>query len=596
MFSSAKAFAQPVTDQQLAAYYFQEEDFQKAALYYEKLYNSSYSDFYYNYYLQCLFRLEEFKTARKLVKNQLTINPNSFKYKVDLGLVYKKEGDLKKAEKEFESIIKDLPPVSSQIIELAKAFEDIGEYNKALLTFNEGDKLLGGTYPFNFEKAKLYGSLGKYEEMVNEYLSILLLSENYLQTIQNELARNFAFEEGSEQNKLLKEGLVKLIQKNPNRPVFSELLIWVYTQEGNYYGALAQSKALDKRLNEQGERVIDIGVIATSNKQFDIAIEAFEYIIDKGRKNIFYADARIKLMGVLNKQLYSNPNYSSEDLLRLKSAYEKTLNELPLTQNTVKVYRDFAHLQAFYLQNLDTAKTILNQCIQSRSITENEKGFCKLEMADILMVEGMVWDASLLYSQVDKSFKYDQLGEQAKFKNAKMSYYVGDFSWAKAQLDVLKGSTSKLIANDAMELSLLITDNTGLDSIETPLQMFARADLKFFQNHKPRALAILDSINLTYPGHPLTDEILMKKAEIASKEKDWDGAVGFYQKVIENHTEDITADDALFNLGKLYEGPLNDKEKAMQAYQDLMINYSNSMFVIEARKRFRTLRGDNLAP
>lgn len=586
--------SQPTTDQQLAAYYFQEEDFEKAVLYYEKLYKESYSDFFYQYYLYCLVNLKSYKDAKKLVKLQMNINPNNLSYKVDYGMVYKFEGDPKKADKQFVETIEELPPISSSVIELANAFQNNGEFNYALQTYTKGDKLLNGTYPFNFEKALLFGQLKRYQEMVNEYLSVLLLSENYLQSVQNELARNFAFEQGSEQNSLLKQELIKLIQKHPGKPVFSELLIWVYMQEGNYSAALLQTKALDKRLNESGERLINLANIAMSNQQLDVAIESYEYVVTKGKKSPYYTEARISLMDVLKEKLYNTPNYRAEDVLKLKGAYLKTIEELFLNARTAKIYRDFAHLEAFYLNNADTAITILTDILKNQSVSPEERGMSKLILADVYMLKNLVWDASLLYSQVDKSFKYDQLGEQAKFRNAKVSYYVADFSWAKAQLDVLKGSTSKLIANDAMELSLLITDNTGLDSNEIAMQMFARADLRIYQNNKDKAWGILDSITTTFPGHALADEVLMRKYQISLKQNNLEKAEQFLLQVLKDHPTDITADNATFYLAELYEGPLNNKEKAMEKYQDLLLNYPNSMFVVEARKRFRLLRGDNL--
>ena len=594
LFLSLVGIAQPTTDQQLAAYYFQEEDFEKAALYYEKLYQQSYSDFFYQYYFDCLVNLKNYKDAKKLAKLQMGVNPSNLNYKVDYGIVFKYDGDLKKAEKEFTETIENLEPISSKVIELASAFQNKGEYKFALLTYEKGDKLMNGTYPFNFEKARLYGQIKKYEEMVSEYLTILLLSENYLQTVQNELARNFAFEEGREQNALLKQELIKLIQKYTNKPVFSELLIWVYMQEGNYSAALIQTKALDRRLNENGDRLINLAAIALSNQKLDVAVEAYEYVIEKGKKGPFYTEARISLMEVLRMKLYNSVNYTQNDVIKLKRAYLNAVGDLFLNGRTSKIYRDFAHLEAFYLNNADTAITILTDIIKNQSVSPEERGESKLVLADVYMLKNFVWDASLLYSQVDKSFKYDQLGEQAKFRNAKVSYYVGDFSWAKAQLDVLKGSTSKLIANDAMELSLLITDNTGLDSNEVAMKMFARADLRIYQNKNQKAWEIFDSIKTEYPGHPLTDEVLMRKYKIKLKEKDFENAKEYLVQVLANHPTDITADNAIFNLANLYEGPLNNKDKAMEYYQDLLLNYPNSMFVVEARKRFRTLRGDNL--
>lgn len=587
------SYAQPTTDEQLAAYYFQEEDFEKAAMYYERLYNSNQSDFYYDYYLQCLIKLEDYKEAKKLAKNQIKINPGKFDYQIDLGVVYLKEEEEKKAEKQFEETIESVPPIGSKIIQLANVFVEEGLYQKALDTYAYGDKILKGTYPFNFEKARLYGRLGKYEQMFSEYLAMLDLSENYLQTIQNELARNLAFEEGSEQNQLLKQALLKRVQRNPNRQVYSELLIWVYLQEKNYKLALIQSKALDQRLNENGHRLMELAQLARSNEDNDVAVEALEYIVDKGKRSPFYTDARILLMDVLTEKVTQEAQFNREDGLKLEQTYFTTIQDIGLNQKTVKLQRNLAHLQAFYLNKPDTAVTLLEKALEIPRISEQERAQCKLELADIYLIKGLIWDASLLYSQVDKAFKYDRLGEIAKFKNAKVSYYTGDFNWAKAQLDVLKGSTSKLIANDAMDLSLLITDNTGVDTTVKPMEIFARADLLTFQNEFDKAERALDSISSLYPGHALTDEVLLQKYELYYKRGQVDTALTFLKQIATEHPTDITADDALFLLGKLYEEFYKNKEKAMEWYQELMINHTNSLYVVEARKRFRALRGDN---
>lgn len=223
----------------------------------------------------------------------------------------------------------------------------------------------------------------------------------------------------------------------------------------------------------------------------------------------------------------------------------------------------------------------------------HDKAKAKILLADVNLLTGEIWEASLLYSQVEKEFKYDIWGEDAKFKNAKISYYTGNFKWAKAQLDVLKGSTSKLIANDALELSLLITDNTTLDTNTLPLFIFAQTDLLIYQNKFDEALLKYDTLLTAFPSHSLNDEIIYRKAQIMLKKKEFQKAAFYYSEILKDYSYDIWADNALFYLAELYEKHLNDKEKAMDYYKQLFTNYTGSIFVIEARKRFRTLRGDS---
>lgn len=587
--------AQPTTDQQLASFYFQEEDFEKAAIYYQKLYSNSPSDIYYSYYLQCLLKLKNFKEAKKLVKTQIKIQPNVQKYKVDMGLVLKQEGDPKAAEKEFDNLIKNLQPIHSNINDLAQAFADANEFNYALKTFEQGDKLLNGTYPFQFEKARLYGRMAQYELMFDEYLALLNFSETYLQTIQNELARNLAYDEESKQNVILKSRLLREIQKNPNKTVFSELLIWTYLQDADYAGALRQSKALDKRQNEDGSRIIEISHLARSAKNFNIAIEALDYIVlDKGINSPYYTEARVLLVDVLKEKLTSGGAFTKADVAKLSANYKKTIADLGLNFQTIKLQKDYASLLAFYANKPDSAAQLLENAINVPRISPTERAECKLTLGDVYLIQGYIWDASILYSQVDKEFKYDVLGEQAKFKNAKISFYTGDFRWAKAQLDVLKGSTSKLISNDAMELSLVITDNTGIDTTEIPLEMYARADLLTYQNNFNQALSVMDSISSLYPEHSLSDDILYKKFVIFKRLGNYEEAASYLEKLIQFYPTDILADNAVFELAKLHDYFLNNPEKAKDYYQKLLLNYQDSLFVVDARKRFRTLRGDNL--
>jgi TolA-binding protein len=278
--------------------------------------------------------------------------------------------------------------------------------------------------------------------------------------------------------------------------------------------------------------------------------------------------------------------------MALEQKYKNLLKELGKNPSTMPLLQNLAHLQAFYLDKTDEAIDLLEEAIKIPNVQTKLQAQCKLELADIYLFSGEQWEATLLYSQVEKAFKNEPLGHEAKFRNAKLSFYIGEFGWAKTQLDILKAATSKLIANDAMELSLLISDNTDADSNTTALSMYSRADLLVYRNQYDTALIVLDSLEKDFPGHPIIDDVLFKKAEISMKEGHFDKAANYYSSIIKDYTFGLLGDDATFNLAKLYENQLNDKTKAQQLYQDLMTNYPGSLYVVEARKRFRALRND----
>jgi tetratricopeptide (TPR) repeat protein len=274
--------------------------------------------------------------------------------------------------------------------------------------------------------------------------------------------------------------------------------------------------------------------------------------------------------------------------------YLEAIEDLGKTGQTAIMLKELAHLKAFYLQEIDEATELLYEAKDLPGIYPAVQAVIKLELGNILLLKDEIWDASLLYSQVELDFKEDPLGHEAKFRNAKISYYTGDFEWAQAQLDVLKASTTKLISNDAIDLSLLITDNLALDTITTPMLMFAQADLYAYQNLTDKAFQKLDSILDTWPAHSLTDEIFFLKAEIYEKKGDYDAAAAELQKIVDFHFYDILADDAIFKLASYNDYVFENKEEAMRLYELILTEYPGSLHVIEARKRFRELRGDKL--
>jgi len=353
---------------------------------------------------------------------------------------------------------------------------------------------------------------------------------------------------------------------------------------------------LDKRLGENGERPLSLGKLCVSNQEYATAEKCFQYIVDKGPAAVNYVTARIELINAINLKITNSNSYTQSDLIKLDADYQATINELGKSANTAPLIRGYAHLKAFYIHQTEQAITLLQQTIDLPNISQPFKAECKLELADIDVFIGDVWEAALLYGQVDKDFKNDALGREAKFRNARLSYYLGEFDWAKDQLNVLKSATSQLISNDALSLALLITDNTNMDTDTTyqALLIYSRADLLAYQNKDSLSLQALDSILNQFPNHTLIDEVWFKKAQIYKKQGRLELAIPFLQDIIEKYSTDILADDALFQLADIYQNKLSNKDKAKELYETLLTKYPGSLYAVDARKRFRALRGDKV--
>lgn len=591
----AGVFAQS-TEEQLALQAFNNKEYDKAIVYYEKLYDKNPWGFYNNYF-KCLLMTKEFKRAEKIVKKQIRNNPEMLGLYIDLADVYLADGnDRKKADEQYQKAIKELED-PNQVYNLAQAFITAKEYDFAIQTYMKGRKMYDGAYPFYYEIADVYQLKGDLKSMVDQYLDALdLRGDAELYMVQTRLSNALGYddEKGGINNPILKTELLKRIQSKPEKTIFSEFLVWIQLQQKDYEGAFIQSKALDKRKKEAGHRLMELGKICLTEGNYDVAQRCYQYVIDKGTQEAYYDQAVVESANVLYEKVTRALNYTSQDLIDLETRLQETIKKFDNGPVTFPLIKKLAHLQAYYLNKQSAATELMNAAISNPTIDKNTQAEMKLELGDILIVAGEIWDASLLYSQVDKAFKHEPIGQEAKFRNAKVSYYTGNFKWAKAQLDVLKGATSKLISNDAMDLSLVISDAIGIDTNAVPLQWFSSAELLIRQNKYNEAFSRMDSIILMFAEHSLLDDILMKKAFIFTKQGKFQEAADAYQKVVTDYGTEIYGDDALFRLAELFEKNLNNADKAKQMYEEIMMNYPGSVLTTEARKRYRKLRGDSI--
>lgn len=581
-------------NEKLAFQYYSDKDYEKALPLFHDLYDKQPTQHHYSYYLYCLTALEKFSDAEKLIKSRIKDEPGSYRYEVDLGYIYLLTDKPDKATKSFDELIEKMKPNKANISEIANAFLSRQLYEYATKAYLRGRVLLHYTEYFNRELALIYEMSGNYSAMIEEYLDLLEHDPSQLEMVQNRFQNILSKDIDDKIGDALKETLLKRNQRNPEDRFYGEMLLWLSVQRKDFEFALIQAKSLDTRFNEGGMMVFSIANLSLSNKDYPVAIEAYNYLVKKGPLNPYYAESLTGTLKAKFLQITEGYNYQIKDLYSLKKEYETALNELGRNARTVLLMRDLAHLQAFYLNELDESEKLLEEAININGVPEDVKAGIKLELGDIYLFVGEVWDASLLYSQVEKALKNDPIGQEAKFRNARLSYYIGEFGWAKAQLDVLKAATSKFIANDAMELSLLISDNIDPDSTYTGLKMYSHADLLIYRGQDSLALVTLDSIRMLGLSHPLDDEVLYSKAGIYIREKQYLKADSVLDKTVKDYKYDILADNALFKRAELQAEVMNNKAKAMELYEQLLKDYPGSLFTTEARKRFRQLRGDNI--
>ena len=585
------SFAQPDKTQALAKQYYQTGDYVKAAALFEELWKENPGNtYYYTSLYNSYLRLNAYDDAEKLVKKQIKKFKDELSYQVDWGYIYSQNNDSKTAKEIFDEVLKQLSPDENDIRNTASKFISIREMDYAAASYLRGREILKDKTLFGFELGNVYLQENKAKEAVSAYLQLIVDNPWYKNSVQSILA-NYLDKDSIQEE--LEIQLYTLVQKNSNNIGFNELLIWLYTHQEDFEQALIQAKALDKRNKEDGWRIFDLAANAVEQKQFDAAIDAYEYIQTKGDENRFYQLAQSGAIDARKQKITQNLNYTTNDLLTLKEEYTIFLNQYGKTAETVRSIEALAALEAYYLHNINTAIQLMEEAIALPGLKSKIKNELKLVLGDYYVLYGDVWEATLLYAQVDKAEKDSPLGEDARFRNAKLSYYKGEFEWAQAQLSILKGATTELIANNALELSVFILDNLGLDSTTNTMQLFASADLLHIQNKDEQALTKLDEILTAYPGHALTDDIYLKQANILIENKKFEEAINKLKLIIESYGEDILADNALFLLGDIYQNYLKLPEQAMAYYKLIITDYGDSVLLVEARKRFRFLRGDD---
>lgn len=588
---------------QLAYSYYNNKEYDKASYLFEELFNQTKSRSYFNYYINCLLRTEQFEKAEKAAKKQVSSAKNDPTYRVVLGYVYKQQQKQDKAQTEYDGVISALRPDRNSIIQATNQFLTFGENEYAEKTLMKGREITGDD--FSNELFSVYASSRNFKMMAQTGLDIVDKNPSEIFNVENMYQYYINNDINDEFYEILRTTLLQRIQQKPSTH-YSEMMIWLLVQKKNFKSAIVQAKALDKRLGETGQRLIAIGDQALQSKDYAAAADAYKYVLAKGKECPFHQRATFGTLTSMYQQIDNGTITDIEQIKYLESQYAATFDEFGYNSRTVGEIRNYARIETYYLNKPDSARAIIERALKAQGVNYSTKATLNLELGDIQFYEGDVWDALMTYAKVENDNKQNEYGDEAKFRKARVAYYTGNFKWAASQLDVLKAATTKLVANDAMELSLLIADNaerensvvgdtTALISenqLSSPdLRIYARADMYRQQNQLQKSLLSLDSIITIHKTSPLVDEALFMKARIFAKQHNYDTAAVYYKKVADDYSYDILADKACYYYAKIAEEHLSDTAAAKEYYMRILADYPGSVYAVESRERYRTLQG-----
>lgn len=612
------SYAQDQNEIQLANEYLLKGDKIKALdLYRDLARNEANFQFIHNNYINTLLDAGASEEALSYLKRVLRKDPLNIQVRADVGIVYVRSGDLVRADRIFRELIQENKANVSRIKILADYLASRSLADYSIMALTESRQTLDNPFMFCLELASLYRVKGQKEKMVQEYLTYIMQSSANTQYVKNVMQVLLTQPEELES---LEKVLYERVQKYPDMAVYSDLLIWVTMQQKNFYAAFVQARAYDKRTSKTGEKCMEVARVALDNEDYENALAAYAFVAKEYPAGPHYLQARLGLIRARETRVRNTFPVQADSVQSLIREYGNFIKEHADNSSALEAQRNEALLWAYFLDEKEKAIALLTTLINNPRASLQVKARAKLDLGDIHLLNGEPWESALLYAQVEKSLKENPLGYEAKLKNAKLSYYKGDFRLAQEHLDILKEATTRDIANDAMELSMRIKENIALDSAGVALRQFAEVELQLYQNKTDQALDAIkflkegrtrmtkedafllnitfdfqakeDSVWVSYANYTLLDDVYWLEANLRLKRGEFDKSLGLLQKILDDYSEDILADDAFFLQAEIYDRHLGNKDKAMELFREFLNRFPGSVYAAEARMRYRVLRGD----
>lgn len=578
------------SEAQLANEYYINGDKDKALSSYKKVIRNK-EDIQYVHanYFALLVADNNYTEAEKYLAKVTKQFPGKLEYQADVIYLYHITGQENKKSEYVAAVLENIKQNQYQLNQLSQMMSGRDMHQEAMEFLVLAREASKNPRAYALELAAIYRVLDQKENMINEYINYGLINNRNTSYVKNLFQMLLTEPEDFEQ---LEKLLIERVQKDPDQFSYLELLIWINLQQKDFYGAFVQAKALDRRSGKPGDQSMRVADVAANNKSWQDAEEIYQYVVTTYPDAYHYTKARLELINVQKNFALSTFPIDQRQLLQIVNDYQKLYDELGPSSITYQALRDKCQLMSHHLGMKDQAIHQLNEIIANPAVPKNISADCKLLLGDIYLLVDRPWEASLLYGQVQKTNKYDQLGYDARLRNARLYYFTGYFSLANSYLRILKRATTKKIANNAIDLGLLISNNTILDTTDLAMQAFAAIEMLNYQNKTDSSEQALLAFIEQYPSHSLTDEAYYLLAESKLKKSEYQQAIEYLKKIVESYGQDILGDDAAFLIAQIKEDQVKDVQAAQELYRAFLTDYPGSLFVAEARKRLRNLRGD----
>jgi tetratricopeptide (TPR) repeat protein len=581
LFFSFVSFSQ---NEQLALDYFEKGEFEKAVSLLEEISNKQPSNYYYfERTIDCYQQLQKFDKAENLIESR-KIKFNQPVLFVELGYNFQLQKNTTKATKQFELALKEIEKQPNNAYQIGSAFEKKVLLEWALRAYELAQKE-NKSLNFDYQIALIHGQLGNIEIMADKLLQFSFEKQDNTSLVQNYLSRFIIEDLNGNFTAYLKKALLTKTQKESN-DYWNQFLSWLYVQQKEYGKAFIQEKAIYKRNPENFYNIVTLARLAINNKQNDDATTILQFVIE----NTQDIGLQMQAHHFLLQMKIDNTNESDYDAI--SSQLQILLKQYGISPYSLDLQILSAHFNTFYKKQTKESVQLLTNAL-TLPLNTREEANVKMELANIMVYDEKFNQAILYYAQIEDNLKNDELAHEASMKMAKANYFKNDFDWTLQQVKILKQSSSLLIANDAVALFLLITDNSVEDSTRIALKAFAKADLLLYQKKKDLALQEFRSILIKHKGESIEDGTLLKIGQILEEKKEFQKALSNYQILLDNHKESVYTDEALYFSAEIYNNELSDIAKAKALYEKIIFEHPDSIFYTEAQKKYRLLRGDN---
>ena len=574
----------------LAENYYRENAFEKATFLYKELYdNSPFNTNYLERLISCYQETDRFLIAEKLLKNKIKTNKNHSYLYVYLGYNYEKQQLKDAAEINYKIALTSLNKSTIYAAVIGGLFKEYNLLDNAILAYEKAMQI-NKNANYIFQIAEIYGEKGNYKKMFESYIELVDSNDRYFNVIQRYASKYITEDSTNEANVLFRKTLLKKSASKP-KDVWNVLLSWLFTQQRDYTKALIQEKALFQRKQEDLSAIFTIGKTAFENNAFDASQKCFNFVIEKSNTK----------SEVINANLYLTKIAVATKSPEVKKLFLNIFKRFGKNTATIAIQVGYAEFLTFYKNKPTKAIVILKEAL-SYANSKFDKARIKLKLGDVLVFTGKFNTALIYFSQIQTQLKNHELGQEARYKIAQTSYFKGDFDWAKAQLKILKSATTQLIANDAVALYLKISDNEPVDSIPSGLKQLAKAELLAFQNKNDAALKELNNlftqknvfVNGLIPGEVIFDDVLFLQAKLLVKQNKYEQALVSLSKIIAADNQGFLTDDIYFMMAEIYHNKINNRKKAQEYYQKIIFEHASSIHLVDARRRYRKLRGDKI--